>query len=156
MEKNEELLKKIYLFSKFTDSELTTLASKTKRVSVAQGHAVFNEGNKASSIYLIISGTLKVTTNTSDGDDIKITTISIGEHLGELPFVDGENRSATAEATEKTELLEIPYDDLRFVLLNNSEMELKFYKELSHFLVGRVRVLTTDVTKAREIKKRFA
>lgn len=156
MEKNEELLKKIYLFSKFTDSELTTLASKTKRVSVPQGHSIFNEGNNANSIYLVISGTLKVTTNTSEGDDIKITTISSGEHLGELPFVDGEKRSATAEATEKTELLEIPYDDLRYVLLNNANMELKFYKELSHFLVGRVRVLTNDVTKAREIKKRFA
>jgi CRP-like cAMP-binding protein len=155
LEKNEDLLKKIYLFSKFSENELHTLASKAKKITVPQGHTIFNEGNSANSLYLIISGTLKVTTSATDGDDIKITTLSNGEHLGEFPFIDAEKRSATVEAIEKTDLLELTYDDLRYLLINNKDMELKFYKELATFLVGRVRVLTNDITKAREIKKRF-
>jgi CRP/FNR family transcriptional regulator, cyclic AMP receptor protein len=156
MDKNEDILKKIYLFSKFTDKELSTLANRATRVTLNTGHSVFNEGNLAKSMFVVVYGTLNVTTSGSTGQDINITTIAAGEHLGEFPFIDNEKRSANAEASEKTELLEIAYSDLAEVLKGSLEMEMKFYKELSHFLVSRVRVLTNDVTHARDIRRRFA
>jgi hypothetical protein len=48
----------------------------------------------------------------------------------------------------------LPYADLGALLGTNQEMELKLYKEISLFLVKRLRVLTVDVAQAREIRKR--
>lgn len=156
MKKTEDILKAIYLFSKFGDKELALLAGKVKKISLEPQAALFHEGSPATSMYVITSGTLKVTTNAKDGDDVKLTTVATGQHLGELPFLDGEKRSANVEAMEKTDLLELSYQDLSNIFNTNSEMALKFYKEIGIFLVKRLRVLTTDVTQAREIKKRFA
>ena len=155
MEKTEEILKTIYLFSKFNERELSLLAAKIKKVDLNVNGLLFSEGSTATSMYVVKYGTLKVTTNSKEGDDVKLTTIAAGQHLGEFPFLDGENRSANVEAIEKTELLELSYKDLNEVLTANKDMELKFYKELGFFLVKRLRVLTTDITQAREIKKRY-
>ncbi|MBK8398906.1 MAG: cyclic nucleotide-binding domain-containing protein [Leptospiraceae bacterium] len=155
MEKTEEILKTIYLFSKFNERELSLLAAKIKKVDLNVHGLLFSEGSTATSMYVVKYGTLKVTTNSKEGDDVKLTTIAAGQHLGEFPFLDGENRSANVEAIEKTELLELSYKDLNEVLTANKDMELKFYKELGFFLVKRLRVLTTDITQAREIKKRY-
>jgi CRP/FNR family transcriptional regulator, cyclic AMP receptor protein len=155
MKKTEEILKEIYLFSRFNEKELALLATRVRKIDLDAHRQLFSAGSPATSMYVIRHGTLKVTASSSEGNDVKLTTVSAGQHLGEYPFLDGENRSANAEALEKTELLELPYLDLSEIFSVNKEMELKFYKEIGLFLVKRLRVLTTDVTLAREFKKRY-
>lgn len=155
MDSNEDILKNIYLFAKFSEDEIETIASKVKHIVLNQREVLFSSGNTASSFYVVRYGTLKIVTNTKDGDDVNLTTISAGDHFGELPFLDGEKRSASVEAVEKTELLEITYSDLQSVLSSSIEMEKKFYKAISSYLVKRMRLLTTDLTYARELKKRY-
>ena len=155
MKKTEEILKEIYLFSRFNDKELSLLAAKVRKIDLDVHGLLFSEGSPATSMYVIRHGTLKVTIGSSEGSDVKLTTVSAGQHLGEFPFLDGEKRSANAEALEKTELLELPYLDLREIFSVHKDMELKFYREIGLFLVKRLRVLTADVTQAREFKKRY-
>ncbi len=155
MDKNEDILKKIYLFAKFTPVELSKIADKVGHVVLNQRDVLFSSGNDASSFYVVRYGTLNILTNTKDGDDVNITSLSAGDHFGELPFLDGEKRAATVEAVEKSELLEISYSDLQSVLSSSIETEMKFYKAISSYLVKRMRLLTTDLTYARELKKRY-
>ena len=154
MKKTEEILREIYLFSRFDDKELSLLAAKVRPVTLNVHGLLFGEGTPVTSMYVIKHGTLKVTTSSSEGNDVKLTTVAVGQHLGELPFLDGERRSANVEALEKTELLELQYQDLREIFSANKDMELKFFREMGLFLVKRLRVLTADVTLAREFKKR--
>jgi len=156
MTKLEEFLKHIYLFSAFEPGELEKIAASAHPVEVPMGHSLYSEGSEATSMYVVMSGSLKVTTNSQTGDDVKLTTIGAGEHFGELPFLDGERRSANIEAVETSMVLEITYADLRTVLAQSPSMELKFFKELGFYLVRRFRALTNDITKAREIRKRYS
>jgi CRP/FNR family cyclic AMP-dependent transcriptional regulator len=155
METNEKILKKIYLFSRFDDKEISKIAQLAKTLSVHQGDTVFREGNDAKSFYVVKHGTLKISTSAQSGDDVNLTTISSGDHFGELPFFDRQKRAATVEAMELTELLEIPYDELETVLSKSEAMQIHFYKSISFNLIQRLRALTQDLTYAREIKKRF-
>ncbi len=155
MDSNEDILQKIYLFAKFSPNEISRIASKVKHVVLNQRDVLFSAGNTASSFFVVRYGTLNIVTNTKDGDDVNLTSLSAGDHFGELPFLDGEKRSASVEAIEKSELLEISYDDLQSVLSSSLEMEKKFYKAISSYLVKRMRLLTTDLTYARELKKRY-
>jgi CRP/FNR family transcriptional regulator, cyclic AMP receptor protein len=156
MENNEQILKKIYLFSSLDDSELGKISNIAKLSSVFQGDTVFQEGNEAHSLYVVKFGTLKILTNTKEsGTDVGLTTISVGDHFGEMAFFDNDKRSATVEAMEKSELLEISFKELSGVLESNPSIQLKFYKAVSSYLIKRVRMLTQDLSYAREIKKRF-
>lgn len=149
-----EVLKRIYLFSKFEEPEIALIAAKVQVKELPAGHTLYLEGSEAKSLFVLRSGTLRVTTNSDVGDDVKLTTMSAGEHFGELPFLDGERRAANIEAVETAQLLELSYDDLRAALATSVTMELKFFKELGYYLVKRFRALTNDITRAREIRKR--
>ncbi|WCL50328.1 Crp/Fnr family transcriptional regulator [Leptospira sp. GIMC2001] len=155
MESNEQILKKIYLFSHFDEAEIAKISEISTQISIPHNDTVFQEGNDASSFYVVKYGTLKITANTQGGDDINITTISVGDHFGELPFFDHEKRAATVESLEKSDLIEIKYKDLEKVLETSPSMQVKFYRSIAFNLIKRVRMLTQDLTYAREIKKRF-
>lgn len=155
MELNEQILKKIYLFSQFDEKEIDKISSIAETRSLPQGESIFQEGNEALSFYVVKFGTLKILANSKSGDDVSITTISAGDHFGELPFFDHEKRAATVEAMEKTDLLEIPYTELSGILESNPSMQIKFYRAIALNLIKRVRMLTQDLTYAREIKRRF-
>ena len=156
MQNVEEVLSKIYLFSKFTPAELAKIASKVKQLELPIGRTLYMEGSEAKSMYILRAGSLKVLTSSESGDDVKLSTMSAGEHFGELPFLDGERRSAGIEAAETSDILELSYEDVRDVLATSPAMELKFFKEVGYFLVKRFRALTNDMTKAREIKRRYS
>lgn len=155
MENNEQILKKIYLFTEFAEKEIVKISAIAKSITVPQGESVFRENNEAKSFYVVKYGTLKITTSAQSGDDVNITTISVGDHFGELPFFDKQKRAATVEALEKSELLEIPYKELDEILNTSETMQVHFYKSIANNLIQRVRILTQDLTYARELKKRF-
>ena len=50
-----------------------------------------------------------------------------------MAFVDGEERSGTAEIMERSDLVEIPYQRLQALLDGDLEIAVKFFQELAHF-----------------------
>ena len=152
----DEILQKIYLFHEFTRDEIHLIAGIVKEKNLHENETLFNEGNDAESMFVVQYGTLKISRALESGSEVSITNISAGEHLGELPYIDGQKRSANVEATEKTQLLEIFYTDLKKVLESHPAIELKFYKAICNYFVTRMRTLTSDLTFARELKKRYS
>lgn len=151
-----ESLKKIYLFQKLNQDELLHIAEKTREVHLPPRNVLYDIGEEAESMYIVKYGTLQISTATSDGDDVNLLTLGEGDHFGELPFFDDEKRSAKVEAKENSELYELRYADLHDMFSKNKEMELKFYKEVTHYYIRRLRKLTHDLAYARELRKRFA
>lgn len=151
-----ESLKKIYLFQKLNQDELLHIAEKIREVHLPPRNVLYDMGEDAESMYIVKYGTLQISTSTSHGDDVNLITLGEGDHFGELPFFDDEKRSAKVEAKENSELYELRYADLHDMFSKNKEMELKFYKEVTHYYIRRMRKLTHDLAYARELRKRFA
>ncbi len=151
-----ESLKKIYLFQKLNQDELLHIAEKIREVHLPPRNVLYDIGEEAESMFIVKYGTLEISTATSDGDDVTLITLGEGDHFGELPFFDAEKRSAKVEAKENSELYELRYSDLHDMFSKNKEMELKFYKEVTHYYIRRLRKLTHDLAYARKLRKRFA
>ncbi|MDF3821890.1 cyclic nucleotide-binding domain-containing protein [Leptospira sp. 96542] len=151
-----ESLKKIYLFQKLNQDELLHIAEKIQDVHLPPRNVLYDIGEEAESMFIVKYGTLEISTATSQGDDVSLITLGEGDHFGELPFFDSEKRSAKVEAKENTELYELKYSDLHEMFSKNKEMELKFYQEVTHYYIRRLRKLTHDLAYARELRKRFA
>jgi CRP-like cAMP-binding protein len=67
-----------------------------------------------------------------------------------MAFIDGERRSASASAVERSEIVTLDFKDLAKVLEMNPAIAVKVYRSIAHFLCGRLRVTTTDLSYARE------
>ena len=80
------------LFTSFTDSELATLATSSRLRSFREGEVVFQREDPGNGLYIIRSGTVKISIEAPDGQETLIAILSPGECFGELAVLDGEPR----------------------------------------------------------------
>jgi CRP/FNR family cyclic AMP-dependent transcriptional regulator len=146
---SSNLLQNVYLFKELTAKELETVSAVAKTTGYNPGDEIFAEGDAARSLYIIKHGSVKIQ-HSGKSESINVATLGTGSHFGEMAFVDGEKRSATVTVIEKGELVELDFQDLRRTLDANPAIAVKVYRSLAHFLCGRLRITTTDLSFARE------
>lgn len=144
-----ELFKNIYLFKDLSSQELEALSAISSVETFNPGDEIFSEGDQAVSLFVIKFGTVRIR-RTGKDNTIDIAQLGTGAHFGEMAFVDGEPRSATVEAMERSEIVRIDFDKLRTLFENTPAMAVKVYRALAHFLCGRLRVTTMDLSFSRE------
>ena len=151
---SQELLKNIYLFKDLSNEQLRQVSAIAEVSSFAPGDEVFSQGDPAKALYIIKYGSVRIFQKGSSGDKIEVAVLGTGSHFGEMAFIDGEKRSATAEVIERSEVYRIEYETLRKLLVENPAIAVHFFRALSHFLCGRLRITTTDLSFSREMNLR--
>ncbi|MES2949099.1 MAG: cyclic nucleotide-binding domain-containing protein [Pseudomonadota bacterium] len=144
-----QLLQDLYLFKDLLPEELAVLSALAKVRTYNKDENIFNAGEPAHSLFVIRHGTVNIRFAGKDAE-VEVARLGTGAHFGEMSFVDGQPRSATAIALERSELLEIGFDALRAHFEKVPATGMKFYRSLSHFLAGRLRITTTDLSFSRE------
>lgn len=155
MANTKSLLQNVYLFKDLTSTELELVNAIVEPGSFNPGDEIFAEGDAARALYVIKFGSVKVQ-HSGRSDRTDVATLGTGSHFGEMSFLDGENRSASVSAVEKTEMVSISFERLRALLDENAAMAVKVYKSMAHFLCGRLRLTNTDLSFAREKNQRHA
>jgi CRP/FNR family cyclic AMP-dependent transcriptional regulator len=100
------------------------LAKSARRRTFRRGETVCREGDLSSGVLLVLSGHVRIVNGTPDGREVVVGIRGPGDVVGELAAIDAMPRSATIEALEDLEVLEIPGD--RFVLLCRTESRISW------------------------------
>jgi CRP/FNR family transcriptional regulator, cyclic AMP receptor protein len=138
-----ELLTSVPLFSGLEADELERFSHVAVPRTFPAGTRVFHEGDNSDACYIVKSGTFRVTREHSDGRAITLATLEPGEIFGELAMLDGDKRSASAEALSDGELLALPAGDVRALLSRHPEIALK----LVAGLVRRLRAANVRISR---------
>jgi CRP/FNR family transcriptional regulator len=138
-----ELLKSVPLFSDLDEPELERFSHVAVPRSFPAGTRVFHEGDSSDACYIVRKGNFRVTQEHSDGRAITLATLGQGEIFGELAMLDGDTRSASAEALTDGELLALPAGDVRALLVRHPEIALK----LVAGLVRRLRAANVRLSR---------
>lgn len=101
------ILKEIPLFQNLTDEQLDFLSNMTRRFTYKKDSIIINQGDSGNSLYVILRGELKVTALGSGGKQIILAFLGQGNFVGELSLLDDAPRSATVQATEDTETMQV-------------------------------------------------
>jgi CRP/FNR family cyclic AMP-dependent transcriptional regulator len=116
------VLRNVPLFSGFADDQLATLTQVVTRRSVPRGSMLMAQGDPTDSLYIIISGRLKVMMGDAEGKEVILAMLGPGEIVGEMGLIDDSPRSATVTAVEPSELLAISKREFRRCLAENFDM----------------------------------
>ena len=116
------VLKAVPLFSSCPDEQLRMLAAVVTRKSVSRSTTVMAGGDPTDSLYIVLSGRLKVLMSDSDGKEVILSILGPGEFFGEMGLLDDSPRSASVVAIEPCELLSIAKRDFKKCLAENFEM----------------------------------
>ncbi|MDQ3714562.1 MAG: Crp/Fnr family transcriptional regulator [Actinomycetota bacterium] len=119
------------LFVAADSDALTILGSAAFPRRLAKGQILFVEGERSDHLYVVASGRLKIVVASQHGDELLLAVLSVGESVGELGMLDGQPRSATAEALDEVELVAIPADTVRSVLATSAGLAVAWAQDLA-------------------------
>ena len=105
-------LKQCELFKGFNDDELKALIPHIRTAQFEKGNWILQEGTKGDDLYIIRSGKAEVMRLQDINRYHELETLGPGEWVGEMALVEGEPRSASVRALEKTEVLVFSSKDL--------------------------------------------
>ncbi|MBO0879998.1 MAG: FAD-dependent oxidoreductase, partial [Mycobacterium sp.] len=125
-------------FRGFTSDELAALVGLMRRWEVAAGTLLFSEGSPGGSCFIVMSGTVDVSTSTS-GQRRRLASLGPGSIFGQVSLIDGQPRSATCSVRQTGVLLEMDSEPCSWLFDTRSPVALKFLATLNEGLIRALR-----------------
>ena len=111
--------------------ELSALSKCCGVIHFRQGEALMNQGDTASSMFIILTGAACVRIQSSSGAQEEVAVLAAGDFVGEMSLLTGARRSATVAALTAVRALEVKKDDIALVLQKNPDLLQSFSQTLA-------------------------
>jgi CRP-like cAMP-binding protein len=136
-------LRKVEIFAGLADDDLIRVAGICKALRVAEGRAIFSEGDEGDDLYVIHEGSVdvKIMTRNDTGElaPSTINTLHPGQCFGELVLLNGISRIATVVAAEQTTLIVVREPDFRTLCEANPQIGYTVMRNLAQDLAYKLR-----------------
>ena len=119
----------------------------------AKGTQMFQRGDAGDSLFAILSGCVKISNVTPEAREVVLNFLRAGDINGEIAALDGGARTATATATEDTEVFQLYRRDLVPVLTRHPEALLEVVQLLCEKLRATSEIVEDGI---RDMRGRFA
>jgi CRP/FNR family cyclic AMP-dependent transcriptional regulator len=123
-----------------SEAELKTIGQRGLTRAFPKNAVVVTEGDRTDSLYIVVSGRVKVYVSDDKGKEIVLNEAGPGEYFGELMLDEGP-RSASVMTLQPTRFLVVPKEDFEDFVARSPEFALHLIRKL----IRRVRALTNDV-----------
>lgn len=125
------VLKSIPLFSELNDRELEKIDLVASKLKYHKDNLILIEEEVGSSMFVILSGRVKISRISDDGREVILSILSEGDFFGEMSLLDGQTRSANVTAIEESELMVIRREDFLQMLRDYPQIAINLLKELA-------------------------
>jgi CRP/FNR family transcriptional regulator, cyclic AMP receptor protein len=141
----KSILRQTDLLRSASDEVIDAVATASQLRAFRRGQMVFTRGDPSDTLFVVISGRVKVVVRSADGGELTLTIIQPGGVFGELGLADGGPRSADADALDECQLLLVPLETVQSIcarepsvaqaLLNSTTATLRRLTEAASDLV---------------------
>jgi CRP/FNR family transcriptional regulator, cyclic AMP receptor protein len=128
-------LKKIPLFAGLQDEDLRDLANKAVTRTFPKNMILISEGDLTDSLYVILSGKVKIYLGDESGKELLLDVKGPGEYFGEMMLEEG-SRSASVMTAETSQLAAIARNDFKDFLREHPDIALHVIKNLIRMVRG--------------------
>lgn len=146
------LVRKLPLFQRLSDAELSRLMVRATSRRVAQGEAVFEQGGAANAFYLLLHGRLKVTQVTPDGQQVMVRVVHPGDLFGFARALARPDYPGTARAAVDCVVVGWPMADWDAVVETNPRLAINAMQTIGQRLDEahtRLREMSTQEVERR-------
>jgi len=127
------------LLSGLSESDRKIILDLCKRRPVRARTVIVSQGSSGRDMFIVESGSLKVSVLSGDGKEISFVVLGAGDYFGELSMIDGRRRSATVTAIKSSELLVLGHAEYLQLLSEHPHTATEFLTRLLLTLVNRMR-----------------
>lgn len=122
-------IKNIPLFSSLNQEEVEQLSDSIYAKDVEKGDIIFSQGDKASGLYIVCQGKIKVYFNTLDGKEQILYILKDGDFIGAFNLLKEDVFQFTAEAIESTTLSILSKEAFNEVIISHPHMTIKILEK---------------------------
>jgi CRP/FNR family transcriptional regulator, cyclic AMP receptor protein len=124
------VLRRHPIFCDLDSEALDQLCRYAKPVSLKRGATIYSKGDPGNSLYVVISGTAKMSISSPDGRSAILNLIGPGEIFGEIALLDGRERTADATANTNCEVFIIDRREFLPFVRSQPALAMKFIELL--------------------------
>jgi uncharacterized membrane protein len=111
-----DVLKRVPLFALLDDEETAVLAAQVEIKKFAPRQRIYKIGDPGGQAYVMVSGTVRVTTVDEDHQEVVVDEPSEGEFFGFASMLEGTPHQTEAMAVQETECIEVDRNDIAILL----------------------------------------
>ncbi|MDX8391072.1 MAG: Crp/Fnr family transcriptional regulator [Mariprofundaceae bacterium] len=130
----KKIISTIPLFSELNDNEIEAISRLVSSKQYNKNTLILQEGESGDSMAIILSGSVKVSQYSPDGQEVVLCLLESSSFFGEMALLDAEPRSATVTTMEDTELGHIRRSDFERLMLDMPQLTKKLLAEIVHRL----------------------
>ncbi|MBT3012536.1 MAG: Crp/Fnr family transcriptional regulator [Candidatus Thiodiazotropha sp. (ex Lucina aurantia)] len=135
------MIENVSIFEGMAPSDLALIEQRMVRRTYPRNTIILSEGDNSDSLYVILSGRVKVYLNDENGKEAIINYQEAGEYFGELSLIDDYKRSASIMTMVKSTMAIMSKQAFHQVMKSNPDIAIHLLKDMVH----RVRTLTNEV-----------
>ena len=128
-----DLVQQVDLFRGLPDDDLRGIAAIVGGETIGAGESLFEEGAPGEAFYIVFQGAIEISKTRADGSQERLAVRRKGEGFGEMALLNDAPRSATAKASETTQLVTVSRDAFQ-ALLGGDSLPLRMMQVLSKAL----------------------
>ena len=117
-----KLLHGVPLFEPLSENEIQEVAAKMRILQVPKETVVLNEGEHSDSLYVVLSGKVKIFLVDEHGEAITLNVLGEGEYFGEVSLFDNGDRSASVIALNNSYFGVLGREDVLSLISKHPEM----------------------------------
>ena len=149
METAYDALKASKLGPELTEEQLDVLSCLVTFRDVADGEVLVAEGTSDNHLYVLLRGTLGVVRNPGKPDAVTLFTLSAGDLIGELSFIDGTPHYAALVAHGSARVLGLEREKLESLLDSHPQIVYRVMRAIvrtAHQIQRRLSMQSVELT----------
>jgi pSer/pThr/pTyr-binding forkhead associated (FHA) protein len=119
----QDVISSIPFFTSLDVLERKKLTDTSTLHGFNEGEMIIRQGDPSRSIYVVLSGRVRVFTRDHYGNQLELAILGESEFFGEISFLTGQPSPANIEAVDKNMLLELSYTSMRDVVNENAKVK---------------------------------
>lgn len=147
-----EQLQASRVFKNMPQLALEGLLKIMKAERFAAGQVLFKRGDPGDSLYLIVSGKIRIFTYDETGNEITLSFLGESRIFGDFSVLDNQPRSASAQAAEPTECLILYRADFQAYIYANPVVGLAMMRNIAE----QVRLITDFLSHVNSAVERLS
>jgi CRP-like cAMP-binding protein len=136
---DEGKLNRWRLFAELTSQDAEVVLKACEERILVGGEELFHENDAGDSLFIVQSGRVDIFKNIRGDVDRSLASFGPGDVIGEMSFIDGARRSATARTTESSEFLALSRQSFAHVQRERPDIAAGFFRNMAAIVASRLR-----------------
>jgi CRP/FNR family cyclic AMP-dependent transcriptional regulator len=144
-------LSEFALFADLEESERKSIEQRCHKRTYARNETILDKGSQSREVFFVLKGAVSVITFSPAGREITLAAVKAGDFFGELAAIDGQPRSASVSAIEKTEIAIMPPELFNELIRTRAIVSFRLLERLARMVrASGVRILELSTLQAAQ------